>query len=139
MKIFVTGGAGYIGSHTIVELLKNNYDVITIDNLCNSSKIALDRVKKFTGKNIKFYKCDLKDKSSVNSIFANNSIDAVIHFAGLKSLAESIIHPENITAIMFLEAKPTRVHEEANVKKLVFSSSASIYGEKNRSPLKSTW
>ena len=137
MKIFVTGGAGYIGSHTIVELLKNNYDVITIDNLCNSSKIALDRVKKITGKNIKFYKCDLKDKSSVNSIFANNSIDAVIHFAGLKSLAESIIYPEKYYRNNVLGSKNLlECMKKFNVKKLVFSSSASIYGEKNRPPFK---
>ena len=129
MKIFVTGGAGYIGSHTIVELLKNNYDVITIDNLCNSSKIALDRVKKITGKNIKFYKCDLKIKVRLTVYLQTIllmrtlcwfKIISRINNISRKYYRNNVLGSKNLLECM----------KKFNVKKLVFSSSASIYGEK---------
>ncbi|MBU8910347.1 MAG: SDR family NAD(P)-dependent oxidoreductase, partial [Desulfobacterales bacterium] len=117
MKILVTGGAGYIGSHTCVELLNKNYDVIVLDNLSNSSEKSLTRVKKITGKSLEFYKADLLSKKEIVAIFCDHKIDAVIHFAGLKAVGESVMIPlkyfhNNITGTLnLLEAM-----NEFNVK-----------------------
>ena len=99
MTILVTGGAGYIGSHTCVELLNAGYDVIVVDNLYNSSKKALDRVQEITGKTLKFYEDDILNREGMTKIFEENQIDAVIHFAGLKAVGESVAKPSSITTI----------------------------------------
>lgn len=136
MAILVTGGAGYIGSHTCVELLKEGYDVVVLDNLCNSSKKSLDRVFEITGKKIKFYEEDLLNKDGVRNIFENEKIDAVIHFAALKAVGESVKKPlqyyhNNITGTLVL----CEVMEEFNVKNIVFSSSATVYGDPKVVPI----
>ena len=130
MSILVTGGAGYIGSHTCVELLNEGYDVVVVDNLCNSNKKSLDRVEQITGKKVKFYEEDLLNKEGIRKIFENENIDAVIHFAALKAVGESVKKPlqyyhNNITSTLFL----CEVMNEFNVKNIVFSSSATVYGE----------
>lgn len=137
MKILVTGGAGYIGSHTCVELLKENHDVLVLDNLSNGSETALDRVEKITGRSLVFYRADLLDKESIQNIFAAHTIDAVIHFAGLKAVGESVDIPldyyeNNITGTLNLLS----VMEEAKVKNIVFSSSATVYGDPASLPIK---
>lgn len=136
MAILVTGGAGYIGSHTVVELLHSGYEIIVIDNFYNSSKTALDRVKAITNKTFKFYEGDILDREILNRIFSENKIDAVIHFAGLKAVGESSVIPlkyyeNNVTGTITL----CQVMAEHNCKKLVFSSSATVYGGNNISPL----
>lgn len=130
MAILVTGGAGYIGSHTCVELLNAGYEVVVMDNLCNSSEESLRRVEKLTGKTVKFYKADLLDKASVEAIFDKESIDSVIHFAGLKAVGESVAKPleyyhNNITGTLLL----CDVMRNHGVKNIVFSSSATVYGD----------
>lgn len=136
MSILVTGGAGYIGSHTCLEIVNAGYDAIVIDNLDNSSSEALARVEKITGKKIKFYKEDVRDKAALRKIFDENKIEAVIHFAGLKAVGESVREPimyyDNnlISTIALLE-----VMNEFNVKKIVFSSSATVYGVATEMPL----
>ncbi len=136
MSILVTGGAGYIGSHTCVEMQNAGYDVIVVDNLDNSSREALKRVKKITGKPIKFYEEDVRDKDVLRKIFNENNIEAVIHFAGLKAVGESVREPimyyDNnlISTIVLLE-----VMNEFDVKKIVFSSSATVYGVATEMPL----
>ncbi len=137
MSILVTGGAGYIGSHTCVEMLNAGYDVVVIDNLDNSSKESLSRVEKITGKSVKFYENDVRDRDALKKIFTENRIEAVIHFAGLKAVGESVKKP-----IMYytnnLESTLTliEVMTEFNVKKIVFSSSATVYGVAKQMPLK---
>lgn len=136
MAILVTGGAGYIGSHTCVELLKEGYEVVVLDNLCNSSKKSLDRVFEITGKKIKFYEEDLLNKDGVRKVFENEEIDAVIHFAALKAVGESVKKPlqyyhNNITGTLVL----CEVMEEFNVKNIVFSSSATVYGDPKVVPI----
>lgn len=134
--ILVTGGAGYIGSHTCVELLNSGYNVVVFDNLFNSSKESLKRVEKITGKKVKFYEADMRDKAAMEKIFAENKIDAVIHFAGLKAVGESVQKPlmyydNNITGtLVLLEAMG-----KAGCKKIVFSSSATVYGDPERLPI----
>ena len=137
MKILVTGGAGYIGSHTCVELLNQNYDLVVLDNLSNSSEESLNRVKNITGKPLGFYKADLLDKKQIISVFSEHKIDAVIHFAGLKAVGESVSIPlryfhNNITGTLNLLA----VMDEFNVKNIVFSSSATVYGDPASLPIK---
>lgn len=137
MKILVTGGAGYIGSHTCVELLNENFDVVVLDNLSNSCEEALTRVKQITGKPLEFYKTDLLDKSAVESIFKTHAIDAVIHFAGLKAVGESVSIPlsyyhNNITGTLHL----LEAMKKFEVKNLVFSSSATVYGDPASLPIK---
>lgn len=133
--ILVTGGAGFIGSHTSVELLEAGYDIVIVDNFSNSKPEALNRIKKITGKDFKFYEADLLDLEAMNKIFSENKIDAVIHFAGLKAVGESVQKPveyyhNNITGtLMLIKAMKT-----ANVKKIVFSSSATVYGMYNKAP-----
>ena len=130
MTILVTGGAGYIGSHTIVELLSDNQDVVVIDNLCNSSKVALDRVSEITGKNVTFYQGNILDAQLLDTIFTQHSIEAVIHFAGLKAVGESVEKPlmyyhNNVTgSVVLCEAMAKH-----GCKNLVFSSSATVYGD----------
>lgn len=136
MKIVVTGGAGYIGSHTCIELLNAGHEVIVIDNLCNSSEESLSRIEAITGKKIQFYKVDIRHKEQLNSIFTNENIEAVIHFAGLKSVGESVEKPleyyhNNITGTLVL----CEVMRNHGVKKIVFSSSATVYGEPEFMPI----
>jgi len=135
--ILVTGGTGFIGSHTCVELLNANYDVAIIDNFSNSKPEVLNRIKKITGKDVKFYEGDLLDKEILEKIFSENEIDAVIHFAGLKAVGESVSIPlryyhNNITGTLIL----CDVMKEHNVKNLVFSSSATVYGNPHTVPIK---
>lgn len=136
MSVLITGGAGYIGSHTCIEMLGAGYDVVVIDNLDNSSSESLKRVEEITGKTLKFYKDDVRDKAALRRVFTENKIDAVIHFAGLKAVGESVREPimyyDNnlISTIALLE-----VMNEFNVKKIVFSSSATVYGVATEMPL----
>ena len=137
MAILTTGGAGYIGSHTCIELCKAGYDVVVVDNLDNSSDKSLERVEAIIGKKIKFYKEDVRDKDALRRIFSENNIEAVIHFAGLKAVGESVRKPieyyDNnlISTISLLE-----VMREFDCKRLVFSSSATVYGVATEVPLK---
>ena len=136
MAILVTGGAGYIGSHTCIEMQNAGYDVIVIDNLDNSSSESLARVEKITGKAVKFYEEDVRNKEALRQIFKENEIEAVIHFAGLKAVGESVRDPimyyDNnlISTLVLLE-----VMNEFGVKKIVFSSSATVYGVATEMPL----
>ncbi len=137
MSVLVTGGAGYIGSHTCVEMLDAGYDVVVVDNLDNSSKESLNRVEKITGKKVKFYENDVRDKQGLRKIFSENKIEAVIHFAGLKAVGESVKKPmmyysNNIDSTLVL----IDVMNEFGVKKIVFSSSATVYGVAKEMPLK---
>lgn len=131
MKILVTGGLGYIGSHACVELIKKQYEVIIVDNLINSKEEVLDKIQMITNIRPKFYKYDLVDKKSIEKIFEENKIDAVIHFAGLKAVGESVEKPIDyysnnlISTLNLLE-----VMKKYEVKKIIFSSSATIYGDK---------
>ena len=130
MKILVTGGSGFIGSHTCIELQENGYDVVVVDNLCNSSEESLRRVAKITGKEIPFYKVDILDKEELSKVFDKEKPDAVIHFAGLKAVGESVAKPyeyynNNITGTLCL----VDVMRNHNVKNIIFSSSATIYGD----------
>ena len=136
MKILVTGGAGYIGSHTMVELLNAGHDVIVVDNLSNSKEESLKRVREITGMDFLFYKADLCEKSALQDIFSNNSIDAVIHFAGLKAVGESVQKPlEYFSNNVFGTLCLCEVMRENNVKKIVFSSSATVYGDPHKVPI----
>ena len=130
MRILVTGGAGYIGSHTCVELLNQGHEVVVFDNLYNSSEEALKRVEKITGKTLTFYKADMLDRDAMEEIFSKEKIDAVIHFAGLKAVGESVAKPleyyyNNITGTLIL----CDVMRKHGVKKIIFSSSATVYGD----------
>ena len=136
MAILVTGGAGYIGSHTVVELQNSGYDVIVCDNLSNSSKTSLERIKMITGKDIPFYLADIRDRNALNEIFEKEQIDSVIHFAGLKAVGESVAKPweyydNNITGTLTL----IDVMRKHNVKNIIFSSSATVYGIPEYSPI----
>ena len=136
MNILVTGGAGYIGSHTCVELLDQGYDVTVVDNLSNSKEESLKRVMEITGKKLTFYKADLLDKEELNKIFSKNKFDAVIHFAGLKAVGESVEIPlryyhNNITGTIIL----CEAMKDHNVKNIVFSSSATVYGDPHKVPI----
>ena len=139
MKILVTGGAGYIGSHTCVELLNKGYEVVVIDNFCNSSPKSIERVQKLSGKSIKLYEGDVRDRKLLNKIFAENKIDWVIHFAGLKAVGESCEKPieyyeNNIYSTLAL----CDVMRSQGCKKIVFSSSATVYGDPEKLPLDET-
>ena len=130
MAILVTGGAGYIGSHTVVELLDIGKDVVVVDNLSNSSRKSLERVKEITGKDVKFYKADILDKAALEEIFEKEDIESCIHFAGLKAVGESVAKPweyynNNITGTLVL----LDVMRNHNCKNIIFSSSATIYGD----------
>ena len=130
MAILVTGGAGYIGSHTCVELLNEGYEVVVVDNLCNSSEKSLERVEQITGKKVTFYKVDLLDREALTEVFEKEQIDSVIHFAGLKAVGESVSKPleyyhNNITGTLIL----CDVMRKFGCKNIVFSSSATVYGD----------
>ena len=130
MAILVTGGAGYIGSHTVVELQNAGYEVVVIDNLSNSSEKSLERVSQITGKPVTFYKTDIRDREGLNEIFEKESIDSCIHFAGLKAVGESVQKPweyyeNNISGTLTL----VDVMRQHNVKNIIFSSSATVYGD----------
>ena len=135
MSILLTGGTGYIGSHTAVALINEGYDVVIADNLVNSSRIVVDRIGQITGKSPVFYDCDVKDSEQLARVFEENPIDAVIHFAGLKAVGESVKKPveydrNNLdTTLTLLEQM-----KNAGVKRIVFSSSATVYGEENPYP-----
>lgn len=136
MAILVTGGAGYIGSHTCIELLEAGYEVVVVDNLCNSSEESLRRVEKITGKEVKFYEADIADKEKMTQIFAENTIDSVIHFAGLKAVGESCEKPleyftNNISGTLVM----LDVMRKNGVKNIVFSSSATVYGSPKTVPI----
>lgn len=136
----VTGGAGYIGSHTCVELLNAGEEIIILDNFVNSKPEALNRIKAITGKDFRFYEADLLNKEAIDKVFAENSIDAVIHFAGLKAVGESVMQPiryyhNNITGTLNL----CNVMQAHNVKKMVFSSSATVYGTPKTVPIDETF
>jgi UDP-glucose 4-epimerase len=134
-KILVTGGAGFIGSHTCVELLESGYEVVILDNLCNSKEESVNRIEQITGKKVKFYKTDMLDLDGMAEIFEKNEISAVIHFAGLKAVGESVEKPleyyhNNITGTINL----LRVMKRYGCKTIVFSSSATVYGVNNKAP-----
>jgi len=136
MAILVTGGAGFIGSHTCVQLLNAGYEVIVLDNLSNASEKSLDRVRELTGKNLKFYKGDILDRDILNKVFETENISSVIHFAGLKSVGESVKKPleyydNNITGTLTL----VDVMRQHNVKNIIFSSSATVYGDPAEIPI----
>ena len=136
MKILVTGGAGYIGSHTCVELLNNGYEVIVMDNLYNASEKALDRVQQITGKTLKFYNADMLDQPAMDQIFEAEKPDAVIHFAGYKAVGESVAKPieyyhNNMTGTLLL-CDTMRKH---GCKNIIFSSSATVYGDPLQIPI----
>lgn len=137
MKILVTGGCGYIGSHTVVELLDNNYEVVIIDNLCNSKREVIDKIETITKKKVTFYEDDVCDSFALDRIFSEHNIDAVIHFAGLKAVGESVEKPllyyrNNLDSTLTL----LEVMREHNCKKIVFSSSATVYGLPKSLPIK---
>ncbi len=139
MKILVTGCCGYIGSHTIVELLDNGYEVVGLDNFSNSKKSVLDRIKKITGKDIKFYEGDMLDEDFLRKIFTENNIEGVIDFAAYKAVGESVKKPveyyiNNVSSVLTL----LKVMKEFNCKKLVFSSSATVYGDPEEVPINET-
>jgi UDP-glucose 4-epimerase len=136
MKVLVTGGAGYIGSHTVVELLNKNHEVIIVDNFSNSNPEVLNRIKEITGKDFKFYEVNLLDEENFEKVFTENNIDSVIHFAGYKAVGESVQKPieyyhNNLTSTFIL----CQLMKKYDVKKIVFSSSATVYGMNNISPL----
>ena len=139
MNVLVTGGAGYIGSHTCLELLESGYGVIVIDNLCNSNPKSLDRVQELTGKTLKFYKGDVRDEALLTKIFTENEIGCVIHFAGLKAVGESVAKPweyydNNLNSTLVL----TKVMKQFGMKNIIFSSSATVYTADNEMPLQET-
>ena len=136
MAVLVTGGAGDIGSHTVVELQNAGYDVVVLDNLSNASEKALDRVSKITGKPVKFYKADILDRDALNDIFDKETIESCIHFAGLKAVGESVVKPweyyeNNIAGTLTL----VDVMRKHNVKNIIFSSSATVYGDPAQIPI----
>jgi len=136
MRILVTGGAGYIGSHTVVELINTGYQVIIVDNLCNSNIKVLDRLQVLCGPKFSFVQADVRDGAALDRIFAEHSIDGVIHFAGLKAVGESVAQPvryfdNNIGSTLAL----LQAMDRANVRRIVFSSSATVYGDPETVPI----
>ena len=139
MSLLITGGTGYIGSHTVVELLSIGEEVVIVDNLANSSTLVLDRIEAITGKRPTFIKADICDKAAMNNVFSEHDISAVVHFAGLKAVGESNTMPlsyyhNNVAGTVTL----LQVMADHNVKNLVFSSSATVYGDRNVSPMVET-
>lgn len=135
-RVLLTGGAGYIGSHTAVELLEENFEIVIYDNLVNSSEIALDRIRKITGKDFKFYKADILDTDFLKKVLTEEKIDVVIHFAALKAVGESVKKPleyyhNNLTGTLSL----LKAMVDTNVKKIIFSSSATVYGDPETTPI----
>ncbi len=137
MKVLVTGGAGYIGSHTCVEMLKAGMELVVVDNLSNSKEEALRRVKRITGKALTFYRADIRDKAALLEILARHAVNAVVHFAGLKAVGESVAQPlryydNNVAGTVML----CQAMAEAGVKRIVFSSSATVYGDPHAVPIR---
>lgn len=137
MRVLVTGGAGYIGSHTCVEMLNSGHELVVVDNLCNSKEESLRRVRALTGRDFDFVQADLRDRTALDGIFAAQSIDAVIHFAGLKAVGESVQFPleyydNNVSGTITL----CRAMAAAGVKNIVFSSSATVYGDPASVPIR---
>ena len=137
MAILITGGTGYIGSHTVVELVKKGEEVVVVDNFVNSKPDVLEKLKTIIGKEIKFYELDLLDEEKLDTVFKENKIESVIHFAGLKAVGESVAKPityyhNNITGTLVL----LKVMKKYNCKKIVFSSSATVYGSPKTVPIK---
>lgn len=135
-RVLLTGGAGYIGSHTAVELLDSGYEVIIYDNLCNSSEVSIDRIKTITGKDLTFYEADILDTDFLKEVLVKEKIDVVIHFAALKAVGESVRKPleyyhNNLTGTLSL----LKAMEETKVKKIIFSSSATVYGDPESTPI----
>ena len=140
MKVLVTGGAGYIGSHTLIELNKAGFDFVVFDNLCNSSKESSKRVEKIIGKSIDFVEGDIRDSKALSTVFENYEIDSVIHFAGLKAVGESVEKPHmyydnNINGTLVL----CEVMKKYGCKKIVFSSSATVYGDPHTTPIEESF
>lgn len=134
-KILVTGGAGFIGSHTCVELIASGYEIVIVDNLCNSKEAAVARIEKISGKSVTFYKADICDYEPLSKIFKENEINTVIHFAGLKAVGESVRIPvEYYTNNIYGTLVLLRVMAENNCRRIVFSSSATVYGMNNTAP-----
>ena len=136
MRVLITGGAGYIGSHTCVELLRAGYELVVVDNLSNSKEESLRRVQNLAGKSVTFHKVDLLDREALEAVFARNPVEAVIHFAGLKAVGESVSMPlryyhNNVAGTLVL----CQVMQKYSVRNLVFSSSATVYGEPERVPI----
>ena len=136
MNVLVTGGAGYIGSHTVIQLLEDNKDVVIVDNFSNSNPIVLDRIRKITNKNFKFYKIDITDEKSLEIVFKENKIDSIIHFAAHKSVGESVVKPleyykNNIISTLAV----LNLMKKYKVNKFVFSSSATVYGDPHTCPI----
>ena len=136
-KILITGGAGYIGSHTAVELMNAGYHVVIVDNLCNSSRKVLERIQKLAGPNFSFVEADVRSASALDAIFQEHTIEGVIHFAGLKAVGESVAQPvryfdNNVGSTLAL----LQAMERANVRRIVFSSSATVYGDPDTVPVK---
>ncbi len=137
MAVLVTGGAGYIGSHTVIELLDNGYEVVVVDNLSNSKETSLERVKKITGKTFKFYKNDVCDIDALDNIFKSEKIDSIIHFAGLKAVGESVAKPiEYFDNNLVSTLKLLKTMRKYGCKNIVFSSSATVYGKPKSVPIK---
>ena len=137
MAVLITGGAGYIGSHTCVEMLNAGREIVVIDNFCNSSPKACDRVKEITGKDFPVIECDIRDEKKLREVFTSHTIDSVIHFAGLKAVGESCVKPlEYYNNNIGGTVKLLNVMKEAGVKTMVFSSSATVYGEHNKVPFR---
>lgn len=135
MTIFVTGGTGFIGSHTVISLLQSGFDVVILDNLCNSSAKILPRLQQISGKSVPFYEGDIRDREVLRQIFAEHDIDSVIHFAGLKAVGESVAEPmkyydNNVSGSLVLAEEMAR----AGVFNIVFSSSATVYGDPGKVP-----
>ena len=136
MKVLVTGGAGYIGSHTVIELIESGYEVVIVDDFSNSNPVVLDRIEELSGKKVKFYEIDITDKEKLDVVFKENKIDSVIHFAAYKAVGESVEKPLDyynnnlISTLVVLQ-----LMKEYNVKKFVFSSSATVYGDPERCPI----
>ena len=135
-RVLLTGGAGYIGSHTAVELLEKDFEIVIYDNLVNSSEIALDRIRKITGKDFKFYEADILDTDFLKKVLTEEKIDAVIHFAALKAVGESVKKPleyyhNNLTGTLSL----LKAMVDTNIKKIIFSSSATVYGDPETTPI----
>lgn len=136
MSILITGGTGFIGSHTVISLIESGYDIVIIDNLCNSSSKILSRLRTLTGKNIPFYKADIRDREVLRTIFINHNITTVMHFAGLKSVGESVTEPikyyeNNVMGTLILAEEMSK----AGIFNIVFSSSATVYGNPEQTPI----
>ena len=136
MAILVTGGTGYIGSHTVIELLEEGKEVIIVDNFSNSSPIVLDRIRKITNKNFKFYEIDTADKKALEQVFKENKVDSVIHFAAHKVISKSLLKPlEYYTNNIVSTLSVLGLMKKHNVNKFVFSSSATVYGNPHTCPI----